>query len=247
MEAQEFDRLTRVRATGASRRGVVAGLGRGFVAALSLALIGSANIADADAKGKKKRKKKKKQTADSPVPPQDPQPSPPPPPSSPSPPSPPALQLAYECAPMQNDIITANSVHRIAQMFKPSQSGKLRQVQFAIAKEAGTTGDYHVQLVACNGGDPSASGNDVLALAVIPDSTVPVGDSILTANFDGPQLVGGINYAVAIKRLGEFIVRGHNENPGAACLGKTFLSAGGSDFLEYSSGNFDAIVSVFVE
>jgi len=59
MEAQEFDILTRVHATGATRRGVVAGLGRGMVAALSLALIGSTGVADADAKGKKQKKHKK--------------------------------------------------------------------------------------------------------------------------------------------------------------------------------------------
>src|SRR5262245_44248792 len=62
MDAKEFDRLTRVHLIGASRRGVVARLGRGLVAALSLAPIGSASIDEADARGKgEKHKKHKKQ------------------------------------------------------------------------------------------------------------------------------------------------------------------------------------------
>lgn len=58
METVEFDRLIGVHAASASRRGVIAGLGRGLFAALSLALVGSAGLADADAKRKKRRKHK---------------------------------------------------------------------------------------------------------------------------------------------------------------------------------------------
>ena len=75
MDVQEFDRLTRVHATGASRRGVITVLGGGLLSALSLALVGGTGVSVADAKGKKKHRRKKKhkhQSAGSPPPSTDP-------------------------------------------------------------------------------------------------------------------------------------------------------------------------------
>src|SRR5262245_8339142 len=62
MDDKDFDYLTRTHITGASRRGVVAGLGRGLAAALSLGLLGSASVAEADAKGRRKKHKQRQQT-----------------------------------------------------------------------------------------------------------------------------------------------------------------------------------------
>src|SRR5262245_19843471 len=121
MEAQEFDMLTRVHATEASRRGVVAGLGRGLVAALSLALIGSANIDEADAKRKHKKHKKpnkhkkhKQNGAGSPTDPGTPT----------GPTSPPSLPTGPGYCALEGPTLVFTK-GRVAQTFLPPKGGQL--------------------------------------------------------------------------------------------------------------------------
>jgi hypothetical protein len=193
MEAQEFDRLTRVHTTGASRRGVVAGLGRGIVAALSLALIGSTGIADADAKRKKrkhkKHKKHKQKGAGSTTDPGTPSGPTSPPPSLPTGPG--------YCA-LEGPALWMTT-GRVAQTFLPPKGGQLTKAAvFLQSNPDNFSLTFDIRPVD-GAGVPT---NTVLAshtVKNIPKTAFAGSPRLVTANFVTPAtLTLGQQYAVSV-------------------------------------------------
>ena len=135
-------------------------------------------------------------------------------------------------------------MQRVAQVFVASRSGTLRRIQLYVAKDPGSEGDYVVQLLRVDGGAPQASALNILAGATIANGAVPDGESILTANFIGPHLEAGTEYAAAIGRLQTAIELGQHSDTGNVCAGQAFSSQGGA-FGEHS--DIDLVVSVFVD
>jgi hypothetical protein len=136
---------------------------------------------------------------------------------------------------------------RVAQIFAAGRNGTLRQIQFAIAKPAGASGDYLVQLVRLSDNElPSNSPLDVMAAVTIPDASVPLGESTLVANFAGPFLVAGTGYAAVLSRpgteLGGLQTRIHHG--GSDCDGTIAVADGAGDF-DAQSG--DVVVAVLVD
>jgi hypothetical protein len=202
------------RVTGA----IESGSRRGFVAALaggSLAALGQADTG-ARKKGRKKKNKKKG----------------------------PSLALAYECPGPPEDVGTYLSVSRVAQVFAAARSGTLRRIEFRIENGDTDSGDYVVQLLRVDGGTPLPGATQLLASIAIPESDVPVGESTLTANFNGPELEAGMEYAAAIGRLVSPVRLGFFSGTGNVCAGQTFGHQGAT-FTE-ATGQ-DLVVSVFVD
>jgi hypothetical protein len=93
---------------------------------------------------------------------------------------------------------------RLAETFVATTSGKLSRIQLVVVKEANTTGDFLVRLLAVNAsGTPT---NKVLAKANIRDADVPVGSAVnVNAHFKKrttAALKAGKHYAVAVSRPG---------------------------------------------
>jgi hypothetical protein len=134
---------------------------------------------------------------------------------------------------------------RFAQTFTAAQSGSLLQIQLQVVKNADSTGDYVVDLLAASGGGPT---NTVLATATISNASVPVGASTLTASFSGPPLVAGTRYAAAISRPGGNQL-GPGNRPGSPCPGSAFSQTptGTGAFEEFTvQGGIDLIATVTV-
>lgn len=195
MDAQEFDRLTRVHATGASRRGVIAVLGGGLMSALSLALVGSAGVSVADAKGKKKHRRKKKhkhQSAGSPPPSTDPG-SPSDQPGN----QPPPVTGPGFCAPSTAAIRTTSG--RFAQTFFPPQGGQLTSATVYLQKNpANFALGFQIRTVDATGIPTST----VLASRVIgniPETHLADPKRAVTATFMTPATLAlGQQYALTI-------------------------------------------------
>jgi hypothetical protein len=83
------------------------------------------------------------------------------------------------------------SRQRFAQTISPFKNRSLLQMQMPDTKETGTTGNFLLPLVAVDQATamPSQNAKDVLASAIIPDTAVPVGDSRLTGECNGPLLL----------------------------------------------------------
>src|SRR4051812_18532803 len=214
LEAMEFDRLTRVHVTGASRRGVVAGLGRGLVAALSLALIGGASSADAEAKGKKHRrhKHKKKHQQSSGGTPTDPGT-----PAGPGSPPPPPTTGPGSCAKTGQGVRATNA--RFSQTFFPPPGGQLLKAMIYLRKNPDNFAlGFEIRTVDA-AGMPTAT---VLASKIVaPISQTNFGDPArsVTATFDVPAtLTLGQQYALVIKGPGSLyavsVVYGDDCNDG---------------------------------
>jgi hypothetical protein len=169
--------------------------------------------------------------------------------SGPTGPTPPGAVLTYQCPGPKNSGVSGDGAIRFAQTFTAERSGSLRQIQFSVKKEAGTTGDYVVQLLRVSGGKPSPSPIDVLASVTIPDAEVATSsDATVTATFTGTALVAGTEYAAALSRpgvgLGEVTINTIKVG-GSACGGKLFLAFQGDVFAEEILVQ-DALVSVRV-
>jgi hypothetical protein len=200
---------------------IYAGSRRAALQSLSLAagstLASLLGVAATEAKKKRKKRKKK--------------------------PGSPALQLAYECPGPPESVGTFLLISRVAQVFAAERSGTLRRIQFHINKDAGSAGDYVVQLVRVDSGTPSSVATHILAGITIPNADVPDGESTLAADFLGPELTAGTEYAAAIGRVANSIELGNFTGTGNICAGQTFASMGGA-FTE--SPTLDVVVSVFV-
>jgi hypothetical protein len=183
MDADRLDILARALAT-SGRRTLLRLLGGGALGLAGWQRVGDANPVAArnckKIKNKQKRKKCKKKGKE--------------------PSKIPVPVLIYQCRVSDPGIAENFSNTRFAQVFTAAQSGSLHQIQFDVIKDAGSTGDYVVQLLAV--GADGKPNNTVLAHAIVPNASVPDGPATLTANFGGPPLVAGLAYASAINRSG---------------------------------------------
>ena len=196
--------------------------GAAILAALAgsgLAALGALRGQD-DAQAKKKHKKKKK------------------------PKKAPSLVLAYQCPAPAESFGTYNTISRVAQVFSATHGGTLRRIQFRIDNGDFDAGDYVVQLLRVEDGTPSHLATHILAGLTIPAADVPQGESTLTANFNGPELTAGTEYAAAIGRVGSSVTLGYFSGTGNVCAGQLFV-AQGIVFTE-ATGQ-DVVVSVFVD
>lgn len=180
---------------------------------------GGALLAGLGAEGKKKSRKKRKKPAT-------------------------PLQSAYQCPGPQEGTFFGDATYRLAQTFTASRDGTLREIRFAIVKEAATAGDHVVQLIKVTGGVPSNSPVDVLAAVTIPAADIPAGASTLTARFGGTTLAQNTDYAAAIGFLGPDGVDVERRVGGTDCAGRAFQAIADGAFV--SLVNFDLVVSVLV-
>ena len=197
---------------GGSRRGVLAALTGG-----SLAALGALRGQD-DAQAKKKHKKKHKKA--------------------------PSLALAYQCPAPAESFGTYNTISRVAQVFVAGRGGTLRRIEFRIDKGDFDAGDYVVQLLRVDDGTPSHLATHILAGITIPDAGVPQGESTLTANFNGPELAAGMEYAAAIGRVGSSVTLGYFSGTGNVCAGQLFVAQG---IVFSEATGQDIVTSVFVD
>jgi hypothetical protein len=211
MDSGQFARLAQVIA-GSTRRRML-----GFGSAGALGVLG-ARLGAAGAEGRKGKKKRKKKKKASP------------------------LHLAFRCPGPPTFVGFCASGCRVAQVFRTTRGGRLSRIQIHINKEADSTGDYVVYLMRVDNTDtPLHQPLDILAATSIPDSDVPAGESLLTANFAGPRLEAQTDYAAAVGRVGEQIDVGTVS--GTTCGGQIFSAHGLEAF---DSGSSDLVVSVFV-
>ncbi len=163
-------------------------------------------------------------------------------------PPPPGGVLTYQCPGPKTDSLSSDGANRFAQTFIAERSGALRQIQFSIEKKPNTTGNYLVQLLKVVGGKPSHLPTDVLAALTVPDAAVATSsDATLTANFAGPALVAGNEYAAAFSRPGTGpggVGANNRKGDGSACDGKWFNADGAGVFNEAAAQ--DILVSVLV-
>jgi hypothetical protein len=236
MDAERFDAITKALITGFSRRSAMR-----LLASSALGLLGGSAAPEAaahdplkkcrkikdKAKRKKCLKKAKKHNATH---------------TTPAPPAsePAAPRLVYQCPGPFSDSVAVEGNKRFAQTFTPSQSGALRQIQFGIRNE-GSGSNYVVQLLKVSGGTPGSGFADILATVTIPDATVASGDTTLVADFSGPALSAGTEYAAAIGRPGSQYLTVHKAPP--TCAGQAYYSVNTNAFTELG---YDLVVSVFV-
>lgn len=131
---------------------------------------------------------------------------------------------------------------RFAQTFVAQNSGALTAGQADISK-ASSTGNYVMRIQDVDPyGTPT---NNLLASATIPDSSVPMGDSILTANFASPAAVTeGQQYALIVTRPGSGLTVG--ARTGNDCPGAFYASPSQTGAFQGSS-DLDLVFTVFVE
>jgi hypothetical protein len=208
MDTQRFDTLTRLLTTATPRRGLLAGLAGGLLAARSFA----SGINDAEAKDKKKGKRKKtrknknknknKQGGR------------------------PATRADATCA--ANPGLSSLSLtedQRIAQTFTATANGTLVRADLVISKTADSTGDFILQLVSLDAN--SVPTNEALASTSLPNADVPPGE-LATVSFDfaSPATVAaGSQYALVFSRPGPDFTRWHGQF-GDSCDGESFFSQG---------------------
>jgi hypothetical protein len=155
-----------------------------------------------------------------------------------------SLKLAYECAGPPLNVGTFLTVTRVAQVFSAERGGTLRRIQFLVDNHEDDTGDYVVQLLRVDDGTPLSAPTQILAGLAIPEGDVPLGESMLTANFNGPRLEDGVEYAAAIGRVTTHVRLGTFGGTGNVCAGETFTAQGGAFAV---SPGMDVVVSVFVD
>jgi hypothetical protein len=143
--------------------------------------------------------------------------------------------------------LSGGAESRIGHVFAATVDGSLREVRIDIRKDAALPGgDYLVQLLATSGApaEPDHTALGVLAVAIVPDATVPDGDSTLVAEFNGPDLVAGTEYGVVVARPGSPQLAVQKLALPAICLGTAVRTDDAED--EFLLINFDVIVEVLV-
>jgi hypothetical protein len=224
VDTQESDRLSRVHATGATRRRVVAGLGRGLVGALSLALLGSATVAEVDAKGKHKRRRKrrKKQGAGSS--------------STPTGSSSPATGPGS--CPFVNIGSFEFTKGRMAQTFLPPKAGQLTEATVYLVDNPSFSLVFEIRKVNA-AGQPT---NTVLASQfVLGIQATNIGDpaQAVTATFATPAILAlGQPYALSVRATNELYFIATGGGPGDGCPDGTMFrdEFAIGDFVELAEG-----------
>ena len=150
---------------------------------------------------------------------------------------------AYRCAWPPESFGTYNTIVRVAQVFQATRGGALRRIEFLVDNEESDSGDYIVQLLRVTDGTPQHPATQILAATTIPEAAVPRGETTLRADFAGPRLESGTEYAAAIGRLGSLVRLGYFSGTGNTCAGEVSAAQGGAFSNEATQ---DLVVSVFV-
>jgi hypothetical protein len=150
------------------------------------------------------------------------------------------------CSASINNAASGPGNLRYAQTFTAVNSGTLTRAEIAIQRQAGSNGDYLVQILTVDGsGFPT---NTVLAATTIVDASVPDGPSTLAAVFASPvEVVAGQQYAVMVTRPGSTDLR-LRISSGGPCAGQMFASANQTNpFSLFLGGGHDMVFATFVE
>lgn len=126
------------------------------------------------------------------------------------------------CPGPRDNALFVNGGSRLAQTLTATQSGPLVRAELVIHKEAGSSGDYLLSLSPVdNSGVPT---NDVLAVALVADASVPNGDSTVDFTFPDPAVVEvGAQLALVFTRLNGGTL-GWTFRTGDFCAGRGFFS-----------------------
>lgn len=229
MEGMDFDRFIRARAAGTSRRGVIAGLGRGLAGIASVALVGSLSAVSVDARGKKKQKKqtKKRRKKGSGSPSVPAGPSSPPPATGPG------------SCPVVNAGAFEFTKNRVAQTFLPPQGGQLTEATIYLVDNPSLSLIFEIRKVNA-AGEPT---NTVLASEIVSgiqatDITTDPPRAV-TATFASPAILTlGQPYALSVRATNELYYIATGGGPGDGCPdGKMFRDEFGiGDFVELAEG-----------
>jgi hypothetical protein len=133
-----------------------------------------------------------------------------------------------------------------AQTFTAQASGVLTAAQADVTKDAGGA-DWVLQVAPVDAaGTPTHA---VLASATIPDSSVPLADSIVSASFATPAAVTvGQQYALVVTRPDSGLSLGIRQDNDDGCGGQLFSSDGPTEpFEPITFPNGDMVFAVFVE
>jgi hypothetical protein len=151
----------------------------------------------------------------------------------------PRLESAFRCEGTSTTQLSGVGA-RIGQTFTATSDGSLREVRIGIVKNAGSVGDYVVQLIEVDGAneqDHTALG--VLAVATNPDGSAPDGASTLVAEFDGPELTTGTEYGVVLARPNSTQLAVQVLDAPQICLGTAVRADDAED--EFLVINFDVV------
>lgn len=202
-----------------SRRGVLAGLTGGLLA--TGFVIRDEDDAEAKKKGKRRKRGKNKKDKNKPK-----------------------IRVDATCPTSGGSGSSNDGNVRFAQTFTALASGPLVKAELLVEKEAGSTGDFILRLSVVDGsGFPT---NDVLAVSVAADASVPDGVSTVTFSFASPAtVVAGTEYALVLTRPGgDFIgAFGQTGNP---CAGQRFFSPDQKQPFQLDSSGFDLGFTTFV-
>jgi hypothetical protein len=131
---------------------------------------------------------------------------------------------------------------RLAQTFTALNTGTVVQAQAEIGK-TGPGADFQLQILGVGGSGTPVDG--ILASATIPDASVPIGNSTLSATFQSPASVtAGQRYAlVATRPNSGLVVRDRFPDP---CPGEEWVSTSQSGPFTTAEPGYDVVYSIFV-
>jgi Ca2+-binding RTX toxin-like protein len=147
--------------------------------------------------------------------------------------------LAASCEPPRED--ESEGWAYVAQVFTPQLSGPLTRAEIDVTHSG--TADYVIEIRVVDGVSLKPS-SAVVATTAVPGTSVPSGNSVISASFPNPVNVGaGISYALVVHRTANLSVgfRFGDDCPGGAAW---FGNAAGTD--AWISGAYDMVFRVFV-
>lgn len=216
MDTTHIATIRRSLSFAASRRGLVASLSGGLIAAESPGL---GLDAKAKKKANKKRKNKKRKHTKQ------------------------TTRADAACASVNAIDSAVGGLARLAQTFTALSSGSLVSAQLDIHKGSGSVGDYILRLSPVDGaGIPT---DEVLATGFVPNGNVPDEESTVTFSFASPAKVdAGTQYALVLARPGQdnftWMTRA-----GDPCVGQRFVSNSPTAPFEVIVGT-DLVYATFV-
>jgi hypothetical protein len=116
---------------------------------------------------------------------------------------------------------------RFAQTLAPRTAGRLTSAEVDVTKAPGSSSDWLVEIVLAERIPIGTPARAVVASATVPDATVPVGASTITARFAGPAMIGPSGsrneYELVVSRPGASEL-GVGYRAGNDCPGQLFRS-----------------------
>ena len=134
-----------------------------------------------------------------------------------------AVKITATCTSAEAIGTSTRAPGRMAQTFTATAGGKVIRAELLLEKEAGSLGDYILHLGRVdNFGVPT---NEVLAVGIVANPSVPAGISNVTFSFPSPATItAGAQFALVLNRTGKDVIIWHailNDR----CGGQAFTSA----------------------